>query len=235
MLNSLKIKIMRKTKIINGFKHIKYTGPKYTNETMEQKSLEFYELMNQRRTIRDLSNKPIKKSIIDRIIQTASTAPSGANKQPWTFCAISCISLKKKIRIAAEKEEKENYNHRMPDQWLNDLKPMATDWFKPFLVDAPWLIVVFKQAYDLDQNEKQNNYYVNESVGIACGILITAIHQAGLATLPHTPSPMNFLTKILNRPKNERPYLLLPVGYAADHAYVPDLKRKSLRKVAIYY
>ena len=226
---------MGKIKIINGFKHIRYTCPKYTSETVEKKSLEFYELMKRRRTIRNLSTEPVKKSIIDRIIQTASTAPSGANKQPWTFCAISCVSLKKKIRIAAEKEEKKNYDNRMPDQWLNDLKPMATNWYKPFLVDAPWLIVVFKQAYELDQNEKQNNYYVNESVGIACGILITAIHQAGLATLTHTPSPMNFLTKILNRPKNERPFLLLPVGYASDHAYVPDLKRKSLREVAVYY
>ena len=226
---------MGKIKIINGFKHVKYTCPKYTSETVEKKSLEFYELMNRRRTIRNLSTEPVKKSIIDRIIQTASTAPSGANKQPWTFCAISCVSLKKKIRIAAEKEEKENYHNRMSDQWLNDLKPMATNWYKPFLVDAPWLIVVFKQAYELNQNEKQNNYYVNESVGIACGILITAIHQAGLATLTHTPSPMNFLTKILNRPKNERPFLLLPVGYASDHTYVPDLKRKSLREVAVYY
>ncbi len=226
---------MGKIKIINGFKHVRYTCPKYTSETVEKKSLEFYELMNRRRTIRNLSTEPVKKSIIDRIIQTASTAPSGANKQPWTFCAISCVSLKKKIRIAAEKEEKENYDNRMSDQWLNDLKPMATNWYKPFLVDAPWLIVVFKQAYELNQNEKQNNYYVNESVGIACGILITAIHQAGLATLTHTPSPMNFLTKILNRPKNERPFLLLPVGYASDHTYVPDLKRKSLREVAVYY
>ena len=226
---------MEETKIINGFKHVRYTAPKYTKETVEQKSLKFYELMNRRRTVRDLSTEPIKKSIIDCIIQTASTAPSGANKQPWVFCAISCASLKKKIRIAAETEEKESYYHRMPDRWLNDLKPMATNWKKPFLEDAPWLIVVFKQPYELDQNEKQNNYYVNESVGIACGILITAIHQAGLATLTHTPNPMNFLTKILNRPKNERPFLLLPVGYAADHAYVPYLNRKPLEKVAVYY
>ena len=123
----------------------------------------------------------------------------------------------------------------MPDRWLNDLKPMANDWNKLFLEHAPWLILVFKQPYELDQNEKQNNYYVNESVGIACGILSTAIHKAGLATLTHNPNPIDFLTKILNRPKNERPFLLLPVGYAADHAYVPDLNRKPLEKVAVYY
>ena len=209
---------MEKAKVINGFKHLKYNAPKYPKEVMEEKSLEFYESMNQRRTIR-----------------TASTAPSGAHKQPWTFCAISSASIKKEIRKAAEAEEKESYDHRMSDRWLKDLKPMATDWQKPFLEKAPWLIVVFKQAYQLDQNEKQNNYYVNESVGIACGLLITAIHQAGLATLTHTPSPMTFLTKILNRPKNERPFLLLPVGYASEHAYVPDLKRKPLKEVAVYY
>ena len=226
---------MEATKTINGFKHLKYTAPRHPKELMEQKSLDFYESMNQRRTVREISSEPIEKFIINRLIQTASTAPSGAHKQPWTFCAISSPALKKEIRIAAESEEKESYDHRMSDRWLNDLKPMATDWQKPFLEDAPWLIVVFKQVYELENNEKQNNYYVNESVGIACGLLITAIHQAGLATLTHTPSPMTFLTKILDRPKNERPFLLLPVGYAAKHAYVPDLKRKLLKDVAVYY
>jgi nitroreductase len=226
---------MEETKKINGFKHLRYTAPSYPTAIMEQKSIEFYESMNQRRTVRDLSSEPVDKSIIDRLIQTASTAPSGAHKQPWTFCAISSASIKKEIRKAAEAEEKESYDHRMSDRWLNDLKPMATDWHKPFLENAPWLIVIFKQAYELGHKEKQNNYYVNESVGIACGLLITAIHQVGLATLTHTPSPMAFLTKILNRPENERPFLLLPVGYAAEHAYVPDLKRKPLEDVAVYY
>lgn len=226
---------MEETKKINGFKHLRYTAPSYPTEIMEQKSIEFYESMNQRRTIRELSSEPVDKSIINRLIQTASTAPSGAHKQPWTFCVISSASIKKEIRKAAEAEEKESYDHRMSDRWLNDLKPMATDWHKPFLENAPWLIVVFKQAYELGHKEKQNNYYVNESVGIACGLLITAIHQVGLATLTHTPSPMAFLTKILNRPKNERPFLLLPVGYAAEYAYVPDLKRKPLKEVAVYY
>ena len=226
---------MEETKKINGFKHLRYTAPSYPTKIMEQKSIEFYESMNQRRTVRDLSSEPVDKSIINRLIQTASTAPSGAHKQPWTFCVISSASIKKEIRKAAEAEEKESYDHRMSDRWLNDLKPMATDWHKPFLENAPWLIVVFKQAYELGHKEKQNNYYVNESVGIACGLLITAIHQVGLATLTHTPSPMAFLTKILNRPKNERPFLLLPVGYAAESAYVPDLKRKPLKEVAVYY
>ena len=162
---------------------------------------------------------------------TAATAPSGANKQPWTFCAINDSTLKKQIRVAAEQEEYDSYNGRMPQQWLKDLAPLGTDWQKPFLEIAPWLIVVFAQTTGIN---KEKNYYVQESVGIACGFLIAAIHQAGLVTLTHTPSPMNFLKSILKRPDNERPFLLLPVGYAADEVFVPEITKKDLGEIAVF-
>ncbi len=167
---------------------------------------------------------------------TASTAPSGAHKQPWTFCAVSDPVIKSAIRGAAEKEEFENYNGRMSDEWLEDLLPFATDWKKPFLEIAPWLIIVFKKAYDINlHGQKKKNYYVNESVGLACGVLLTAIHHAGLVSLTHTPSPMNFLQDILNRPENERAFLLIPVGFPAEGATVPDLSRKPETEIIQWY
>ncbi|MEQ8882158.1 MAG: nitroreductase family protein, partial [Cyclobacteriaceae bacterium] len=163
-------------------------------------------------------------------------APSGANKQPWSFCAVSNPDIKIPIRVAAEEEEKKNYTQRMSETWLKDLEPFATNWQKPFLETAPWLIVVFKKTYELDDSRQQHkNYYVNESVGIACGILITAIHNAGLVTLTHTPSPMNFLARILERPTNEKPFLLLPVGFPDQDTYVPNIKRKSEKEILNYY
>ncbi|MEZ4933131.1 MAG: nitroreductase family protein [Saprospiraceae bacterium] len=200
-----------------------------------ERSHAFYETMDKRRTVREFSDKPVPKEVIEQIILTASSAPSGAHKQPWTFCAVADPSIKKQIRIAAEKEEYESYHGRMSDEWLMDLAPIGTDWNKPFLEIAPWLIIVFRKAYDLVDGEKRKCYYVNESVGIACGFLLAAIHQAGLTSLTHTPSPMNFLQKILNRPDNERPFLLVPVGFAAEDAKVPDLKRKPLSEVAVFY
>jgi iodotyrosine deiodinase len=191
--------------------------------------------MNKRRSLRMFSDAPVPKSVMENIIMTAGTAPSGAHKQPWTFCLISNPALKSEIRKAAEQEEYESYNGRMSEAWLKDLAKFDTDWHKPFIETAPWIVVIFKKVYDLDNGEKKNNYYVNESVGIACGMLISAIHQAGLVTLTHTPSPMNFLTKLLERPANERPYLLLPVGYAADNAEVPQLTRKSLEEICISF
>ena len=192
--------------------------------------------MDKRRTVREFSAQHVPKEIIENIIRTASTAPSGAHKQPWTFCVVSDPVIKKKIRRAAEKEEYDSYRHRMSDEWLDALKKLGTDWHKPFLEIAPYLIIVFKKAYDFtEKGEKKNNYYVNESVGIACGFLLTAIHHAGLVALTHTPSPMNFLTKILNRPENERPFLLIPVGYPADEVWVPDLTRKKLEDIAVFY
>jgi nitroreductase len=191
--------------------------------------------MIQRRTVRDFAPDPVPKEIIDDLIMTASSAPSGANKQPWTFCAVSDPGLKHRIRIAAEKEEYDSYHGRMSQEWLEDLAPLQTDWNKPFLEIAPWLIVVFKKAYDLDGERKRKNYYVMESVGLACGFLLTAIHNAGLVALTHTPSPMNFLQEILGRPENERPFLLIPVGYPAKDAMVPDIKRKEAKDVIVYY
>lgn len=216
-------------------KFVTHEPLRFNEAEMIQRSKNYYELMDKRRSVRDFSNKPIPEGILDNIIKTASTAPSGAHKQPWAFCVITDPEIKKQIRIAAEKEEKESYETRMPDEWKEDLAPLGTDWQKPFLEAVPALIVVFKKAYDLKNGEKRNNYYVNESVGLASGFLISAIHNAGLVTLTHTPSPMNFLQKILDRPVNERPFLLLPVGYAVDEVKVPDLRRKELKDIKVEY
>lgn len=221
--------------MINGHLHIPYEGTQYSEEISQQRATDFYQYMDKRRTVRAISEKPVPKSLIENIIRTASTAPSGAHKQPWVFCAVSSQLIKAAIRKAAEKEEYDSYNGRMSERWLKDLQPLGTDWHKEFLEKSPWLIVVFKKVYDNIKGEKSNNYYVNESVGIACGMLITAIHNAGLATLTHTPSPMNFLSEILQRPANERPYLLLPVGYPEKECYVPDLTRKDISEVAVFY
>jgi iodotyrosine deiodinase len=203
---------------------------------MLSKSKEYYEWLDSRRTVRDISSDPIPFEVVENIIMAASTAPSGAHKQPWTFCVVSDPVIKKQIRQAAEKEEYESYNSRMSERWKKDLEPIGTDWKKPFLEEAPYLTVVFKRAYEIDKDgNKQNNYYVNESVGIACGMLISAIHHAGLVTLTHTPSPMNFLQKILKRPENERPYLLLPIGKAKEEVYVPDLERKKINDIMLEY
>ena len=221
--------------LIDGFKHIAYQQESFDANEMLNRSRDYYQWMNKRRSVRSFSDKPVAKAVIDNIIKTASTAPSGANKQPWTFCAVASSALKTKIRIAAEKEEVETYAHRMSEQWKKDLAPLGTDTNKPFLEDAPWIIVVFKRAYEYENNIKHQNYYVSESVGIACGMLISAIHHAGLVTLTHTPSPMAFLSKLLNRPENEKPFLLLPVGYAQNEVFVPDIKRKTLDEMAVYY
>ena len=191
--------------------------------------------MDSRRTIRHFSSKTVPKEVIEAIIKTASTAPSGAHKQPWTFAVVASVEMKKKIRAAAEIEEQENYNGRMSEEWLRDLAPLGTDQFKPFLEDAPYLIVVFKKTYEIHPEGKRKNYYVSESVGLAAGFLIAAIHQAGLCSLTHTPSPMNFLERILERPKNERAVLLIPVGYPASNAEVPDIHRKELDDVSVWY
>lgn len=212
-----------------------YEGISYSTKESQQRTHDFYNYMNHRRSVRDFSEQPVAKEIIHDLIMTASTAPSGAHKQPWTFCAVSDPSIKSEIRKAAEKEEYESYNNRMSEEWLEALKPIGTDWNKPFLEIAPWLIIVFKKPYELENGEKKKNYYVNESVGIACGILITAIHNAGLITLTHTPSPMNFLQKILNRPENERAFLILPVGYPAEDAQVPDFGRKTAEEVIVWH
>jgi nitroreductase len=224
------------SKIINGFPFIRHIKETYAEQEVVNRSKSFYEWMNQRRTVRDFSGKPVPREVINHLILTASTAPSGAHKQPWTFCIVENPEMKREIREAAEKEEYESYHGRMSEEWLNAIKPLQTDWQKPFLETAPILIVVFKKLYDINPDgSKSTNYYVSESVGLACGFLLTAIHHAGLVALTHTPSPMNFLTKILNRPENERPFLLIPVGYPAEETYVPDLQRKSLSEIITYY
>jgi len=221
--------------LINGYKHVLYKSESISEEESIAKSIAFYKWMDSRRSVRAYSSKPVPKEVIDNIIMSASTAPSGAHKQPWTFCLVSNKGLKTKIRLAAEEEERETYAKRMTERWRQDLAPLGTDTNKPFIEDAPWIIVAFKRVYEHEENAKHNNYYVNESIGIACGMLITAIHNAGLVTLTHTPSPMKFLTKLLNRPRNERPFLLLPLGYPKQSVYVPDLERKSLDEVAVFY
>ncbi|MDA9262356.1 nitroreductase family protein [bacterium] len=227
--------VNEKYKIIDGHKHLLYSDNLDVEDIRKEAEL-FFNEMDKRRSVRDFSDKPVPKSVIEDIIKTASTAPSGAHKQPWTFCVVESQDLKFKIREAAEEEERKSYEGRMSEEWLNDLKPLGTNHSKPFLGIAPYLIIVFKKPYDLgNDGEKLQNYYVNESVGIACGMLITAIHQAGLVTLTHTPSPMKFLTKLLQRPSNERAFLLLPVGHPADEAYVPDIERKTLNEIAKFY
>jgi nitroreductase len=224
------------TKRINGYPFTRYLRETYSPDEMEKRSDLFYHWMNTRRSVRDFSDKPVPKKVIDDILLTASSAPSGAHKQPWSFCVVSNPDLKRQIRIEAEKEEYDSYHGRMSEEWKDDLKSFQTDWHKPFLEIAPYLIIVFKKVYDVSEDgTKKNNYYVTESVGLACGFLLAAIHQAGLVALTHTPSPMNFLSKILNRPENERPFLLIPVGYPAEETYVPDLQRKQLSEIAYYY
>lgn len=216
-------------------KFIPYQRKEYSPEEQLKRSEEYFLWSNERRTVREFSDRPVDIKVIENIIKAASTAPSGANKQPWTFCVVSSPEMKKKIREAAEIEEKENYSGRMSERWIKDLEHFDTNWEKPFLETAPYLIVVCKRAYEMEEGEKVNNYYVTESVGLAAGMLLSAIHHAGLVSLTHTPSPMNFLTKVLNRPENERPFLLIPVGYAAENAKVPNIGRKELNEVMIKY
>ncbi len=193
----------------------------------------FYALMNQRRTVRDFAAEDVPLALIERAIQTAGTAPSGANMQPWRFVVVRDADIKRRIRVAAEEEERVSYEGRMPARWLRRLAPLGTDWHKPFLEIAPYLIVVFRIDYLFDDatGATEPTYYAQESVGIAVGLLLAALHNAGLATLTHTPSPMKFLSEILARPKNEKPFVLIPVGYPADGALVPDIERKSLAEI----
>lgn len=201
---------------------------------MWQRAQDFHDLMGRRRSVRHFSADPVPFELIAEVVRTAGTAPSGAHKQPWTFCVVGDPDLKRRIREAAEEEERINYGGRMSDEWLDDLKPFGTGWQKPFLETAPWLVVVFKRAYELEADGiKHQNYYVNESVGIATGFLLAAAHHAGLATLTHTPSPMNFLARVLERPDNERPFLLIPMGYPAEGCLVPDLQRKPVEEVLV--
>lgn len=202
-------------------------------EEMKVRAHSFFELLDRRRSVRDFSDRSVPRTLIEEAIRTASTAPSGAHMQPWTFVAVSDPRVKQKIREAAEEEERVSYTGRMSDEWLEALEPLGTDWRKPFLEAAPWLVVLFAQRTGVDAaGERRKHYYVSESCGIAAGFFIAAIHNMGLVTLTHTPSPMRFLGEILDRPSNERPFILFPVGYPAEGVTVPDLTRKSLGEVA---
>lgn len=216
----------------NQFPFIKYQPLTFTTEESQKRASEYREFMDKRRSIRHYSDRPVPRELMEDLIMTASTAPSGAHKQPWTFCLVGDQEIKSKIREAAEKEEYDSYHGRMSEEWLRDLAPLQTDWHKEFLEIAPWLVICFKKAYDVVDGQQRKNYYVNESVGIACGFFLAAVHNAGLVSLTHTPSPMNFLTKILGRPENERPFLLMPVGYPMEEVEVPDLVRKPYVDVA---
>ena len=208
----------------------RYSFKKKSRQDMITQSNELMSEMLNRRSIRDFSSEEIPEMVIKNVLKTAMTAPSGANKQPWKFVVVKDENIKKKIRIAAEKEEKKFYEHRATEEWLKDLNKFGTDWNKSFLENAPALIIVFRQSYDNSGDGKRKNYYVNESVGIACGFLLMALQNAGLVSLTHTPSPMGFLERILKRPKNEKAYLLIPIGFPAENAEVPILNKKSYNR-----
>lgn len=207
----------------------------YPEPEMCRRAREFLEDMRRRRTVRQFSARPVPRGVIEDCLLTAGTAPNGANRQPWHFVVVGDPSVKSRIREAAEEEERSFYRERAPADWLEALAPLGTDEDKPFLEEAPILIAIFGESYQVDADgKKKKNYYVNESVGIATGLLITALHRAGLATLTHTPSPMGFLNEVLGRPRNERPFLLLVVGYPADQVHVPDIGKKPLHEIATF-
>ncbi len=208
---------------------------RYSEVEMTKRAADFHSDIARRRTIRDFSGRAVPRSVIEDCIKAAGTAPSGANMQPWSFVAVSDTDVKRRIRVAAEEEEQEFYDHRAPQEWLDALAPLGTDPNKPFLENAPYLIAIFAQNFGVLPDGRQvKHYYATESVGIATGILLTALHNAGLASLTHTPSPMGFLNEILGRPANERPYLLIVTGYPANDATVPDITKKSLDEIATF-
>ena len=215
---------------------ISYKQNTISDEQMLENAKAFYEKLDKRRSVRDFSDKPVPKEVMENLIMAGSTAPSGAHKQPWTFCLISNKELKAKLRELAEEEEKKSYGGRMSEEWLEDLAPLGTDWVKEFIDVAPWIVIIMKRVYEYNEDgTKHNNYYVSESVGLAAGFFLVAVQNAGLVALTHTPSPMNFISKALNRPENERPFLLIPVGHPSENAEVPDLTRKSIEEVIQYY
>ena len=213
-----------------SFKKLQFQ--KITFEEMDYNADQFFQRLSSRRSVRDFSTDDFPIDIIKNCIKSASTAPSGANKQPWHFVVVKDPIIKRKIRKAAEIEEKEFYEVRAPKEWLDDLNQFGTDWNKPFLEKAPYLIVVFSKKFDInDDGTKRKNYYVSESVGIASGLLLAALHNAGLVTLTHTPSPMAFLSDILNRPPSDKPYLIIPVGFPSENAEVPNIKKKTFKEI----
>lgn len=221
---------------MSQFGFIPFAMKTFSEKEMIERGERLYREMSSRRSVRQFSSKPVPRALIELAIRIAATAPSGANRQPWRFVAVSDPALKRAIREAAEAEERLSYEGgRMPPEWLEALAPLGTDWHKPFLETVPWMVVVFEEVYQIGHEGKRlKSYYAKESVGIACGLFVVALHTMGLATLTHTPSPMGFLSKILGRPENERPFILFPIGYPAEDAAVPDLKRKPLEEVAVW-
>ncbi len=218
------------------YKHIPYRPERLDHEASIARGEAFYAQMDARRSVRDFSADSVPREAIELAIKTASTAPSGAHRQPWTFVVVSDPETKEQIREAAEEEERKSYEGgRMPPDWIEALAPLGTDWRKPYLETVPYIVVLFEQVTGFDgQGKPQKNYYVRESCGIAAGMFIAALHQMGLSTLTHTPSPMGFLTRILGRPKNERPFILFPVGYAGEDATVPAIERKPVDAVSVW-
>ena len=214
---------------------MKYHPERFSPKEMLERSQDFLEKMETRRSVRHFSSDEVPMDAVVNCIAAAGTAPSGAHKQPWTFCLVTDPEIRKRIRVAAEEEEYRNYNGRMSPEWMKDLAPFGTNEIKPFIENAPGLIVVFKHSYGTDESGKTQNYYVNESVGIAVGMLLTALHEIGLVALTHTPSPMKFLAEILERPENERAYLNIPFGFPSDNCEVPNLKRKPISDILIKY
>ena len=216
---------------------IPYRPERLPEAEMLRRARDFFQEMDRRRSVRSFSPDPVPRELVELAIRTASTAPSGAHRQPWRFVVVGDPAVKREIRVAAEAEEYESYiGGRMPPEWIEALAPLGTSWEKPYLEIVPWIVVVFEERYGVDPDgRKRKNYYPNESVGIACGLFIAALHRMGLATLTHTPSPMAFLSRILRRPPNEKPFILFPIGYPAPDAEVPDLTRKKLDEVVDWH
>jgi iodotyrosine deiodinase len=219
------------------YSFIPYRPERLPEAEMFRRARGFHAEMDRRRSVRAFSPDPVPRELIEIAIRTASTAPSGAHRQPWKFVVVGDPELKREIRAAAESEEYESYvGGRMPEEWLEALAPLGTGWEKPFLETVPWIVVVFEELYGVrPDGGKRKNYYPKESVGIACGLFIAALHQMGLATLTHTPSPMAFLSRLLDRPANEKPFILFPIGYPAPDAEVPDIRRKGVEEVAVWH
>lgn len=219
-----------------SYPFVPYRPERFAETEMLRRARHFHEEMDRRRSVRFFSPDPVPRELIELAVRTAATAPSGAHRQPWRFVAVGDPAVKREIRIAAEAEEHESYvGGRMPPEWIEALAPLGTSWEKPYLETVPWIVVVFEETWAVDaEGRRRKNYYPKESVGIACGLFITALHHMGLATLTHTPSPMAFLSRILGRPANEKPFILFPVGYPAPDAEVPDLRRKGLDEIAVW-
>lgn len=218
-------------------RHIPFSLPRLTEEEMRTRLDKMYAHMGQRRSVRHFSTDPVPIDLLERAVHIAGTAPSGAHKQPWSFCIVTDSDLRKRIRVAVEEEEHRSYNGRMSERWLSDLEPIGTDHVKPFIEEAPALIIVFKKVHEQEEDggKRYPNYYVQESCGIAVGFLLAALHEVGLVALTHTPSPMGFLAELLERPENERAFLNIPVGWPSNDATVPNLLRKPLNEILFHY